>query len=149
MGLITRQQRIRLLANGSISRDRGRPVDAVPVVRLWLPDSRTAWLLSEMDPGDEDRVYGLYVPGSPDDRLSIRSMPLPAHAPGFCERDSRVRIDRMHSSDGHVAQVGHTSLAWLSKLYGPYGMPIQRDRRFKAHQSLSGYLDEAVRAGGA
>lgn len=56
--LITDEQRVQLLANGR-ARAEGRNLDPLPIVRLFTPDAHAAWLLSELDPDDGDRAFGL------------------------------------------------------------------------------------------
>lgn len=56
--LITDEQRAQLLANGRARVD-GQAVDPLPVVRLFTPDAHATWLLSELDPEDDDTAYGL------------------------------------------------------------------------------------------
>lgn len=36
-----------------------RSQDAFPVVKLFTPDAQATWLLSALDPEDEDRAFGL------------------------------------------------------------------------------------------
>jgi hypothetical protein len=56
--LITNVQRAQLLANGRQSlTDEG--FDPLPVVKLFTPDAGATWLLTEIDPGDEDHAFGL------------------------------------------------------------------------------------------
>ncbi len=56
--LITDVQRAQLLANGRQSlTDEG--FDPLPVVKLFTPDAGATWLLTEIDPGDEDHAFGL------------------------------------------------------------------------------------------
>ena len=50
-------QRQRLLRNGQASRERD--IDHVPVVKLFTPDASATWLLTELDPDDPDRAFGL------------------------------------------------------------------------------------------
>jgi hypothetical protein len=57
MALITDEQRKQLLANGAAARDRRG--DLYPVVKLYTPDAHATWLLTELDPTDGDRAYGL------------------------------------------------------------------------------------------
>lgn len=58
MKLITDEQRERLLANGRRTvEDDG--YDPVPVVKLFTPDAGATWLLTEIDPDDPDRAFGL------------------------------------------------------------------------------------------
>lgn len=50
--LFTSAQRLQLLENS-------RREDAWPVVKLFTPDGSATWLLSEIDPEDEDIAFGL------------------------------------------------------------------------------------------
>ena len=62
MKLITTAQRAKLLANGRVSlegRHQGRDIDPHPVVKLFTPDAGCTWLLTEIDPDDTDREFGL------------------------------------------------------------------------------------------
>ena len=60
--LFTDDQRAQLLANGqaqqAAQRDGGA-LDLLPVVKLFTPDAGATWLLSELDPEDETRAFGL------------------------------------------------------------------------------------------
>jgi hypothetical protein len=47
-----------LLANGHCTAG-GEGVDPHPVVKLFTPDANATWLLSEIDPDDEDLAFGL------------------------------------------------------------------------------------------
>ena len=40
--------------NGRINDAGGRPKDQYPVVKLFTPDANATWLLTELDPVDED-----------------------------------------------------------------------------------------------
>lgn len=56
--LITDEQRAQLLANGRRSiEDDG--FDPCPVVKLFTPNAGATWLLTEIDPEDQDRAFGL------------------------------------------------------------------------------------------
>jgi hypothetical protein len=56
--LITDVQRAQLLANGRQSlTDEG--FDPPPVVKLFTPDAGATWLLTEIDPDDDDHAFGL------------------------------------------------------------------------------------------
>lgn len=56
--LITDAQRAQLLANGRQSlADEG--FDPQPVVKLFTPDAGATWLLTEIDPDDDDHAFGL------------------------------------------------------------------------------------------
>ncbi len=64
MELLTASQRAQLLANGERLRDMMRThpeavIDFVPVVKLFTPDAGCTWLLTEIDPDDTDRAFGL------------------------------------------------------------------------------------------
>lgn len=50
--------RARLLANGQKSAS-GQPLDPYPVVKLFTPDAGATWLLTEIDPEEPDRAFGL------------------------------------------------------------------------------------------
>lgn len=52
--LLTVEDRVRLLVQ-AISDQR----DCPPVVRLYMADANASWLISESDPDDPDRLFGL------------------------------------------------------------------------------------------
>lgn len=52
--LLTEEDRIRLFAN-ALADDR----DPAPVVKLFTPDAGATWLISEVDPDEPDRLFGL------------------------------------------------------------------------------------------
>ena len=56
--LLTPDQRAALLANGRQSA-AGGDIDPHPVVKLFTPDANATWLLTELDPGEPDRAFGL------------------------------------------------------------------------------------------
>jgi len=58
MKLLTKAQRDNMLKNGirSIEED---DFDPQPVVKLFTPDGSATWLLSELDPDDNDIAFGL------------------------------------------------------------------------------------------
>ena len=56
--LITAAQRAQLLANGAAS-PLNADFDPPPVVKLFTPDAGATWLLSEIDPAEPDRAFGL------------------------------------------------------------------------------------------
>ena len=56
--LITAAQKAELLVNGARSA-RGEDIDPPPVVKLFTPDAGATWLLTELDPADPDRAFGL------------------------------------------------------------------------------------------
>ena len=56
--LLTPDQRAALLANGRRSAGSAH-IDPHPVVKLFTPDANATWLLTEIDPGEPDRAFGL------------------------------------------------------------------------------------------
>ncbi|XOV82898.1 MAG: DUF2958 domain-containing protein [bacterium] len=63
MKLLTQSIRDRLIRNGALtiqySEERRQAPDFVPVVKLFTPDANCTWLLTELDPHDEDIAFGL------------------------------------------------------------------------------------------
>jgi hypothetical protein len=63
MKLLTTTIRDQLLRNGRIRQaldeDGGADADFIPVVKLFTPDAQCTWLLTELDPEDEDIAFGL------------------------------------------------------------------------------------------
>ncbi|MBK6895809.1 MAG: DUF2958 domain-containing protein [Alphaproteobacteria bacterium] len=63
MKLLTKDQHGRLLKNGAINAQRQieglDTIDHTPVVKLFTPDAACTWLLSELDPEDNDIAFGL------------------------------------------------------------------------------------------
>ena len=58
MNLISDELRAQLLANGRQSlTDEG--FDPPPVVKLFTPNAGATWLLTEIDPDDDDHAFGL------------------------------------------------------------------------------------------
>ncbi|WP_164155257.1 DUF2958 domain-containing protein [Sandarakinorhabdus rubra] len=55
---LTEEQWNLLLANGKRS-VAGDDLDPAPVVKLFTPDAGATWLLTEVDPDDEDIAFGL------------------------------------------------------------------------------------------
>jgi len=58
MNLIPDELRAQLLANGRRS-IHDENFDPPPVVKLFTPDAGATWLLTELDPDDDDRAFGL------------------------------------------------------------------------------------------
>jgi hypothetical protein len=63
MSLLTAAQRAQLLANGKANAQRNvaghAEQDFVPVVKFFTPDASATWLLTEIDPGEEDAAFGI------------------------------------------------------------------------------------------
>lgn len=108
--LLTATQRAQMLANGQRSW-AGYDSDVYPVVKLFTPDAQCTWLLTEIDPIEQDRAFGLCDLGA-----------------GFPE-------------------LGYVSLRELATVRGQLGLPIERDRHFKAKAPLSTYHKAAWKAG--
>jgi hypothetical protein len=58
MNLFTKHQKAIMIENSRKSA-AGEEIDPFPVVKLFLPGSGMTWLLTELDPEDEDRAFGL------------------------------------------------------------------------------------------
>ncbi len=56
--LLTPDQYVTLLANGRRS-TADADIDRHPVVKLFTPDANATWLLTELDPDEPDRAFGL------------------------------------------------------------------------------------------
>lgn len=56
--LFTDEQLAQLLDNGRHSAE-GEDIDPRPVVKLFTPDGTATWLLTEIDPDDQDQAFGL------------------------------------------------------------------------------------------
>jgi hypothetical protein len=54
----TKAERRQLLLNGQRSA-AGKRIDPFPVVKLFLPDGMLTWLLTELDPAEPTRAFGL------------------------------------------------------------------------------------------
>ncbi len=62
MKLIIKCQQQQLLDNGRKQRDlmgTDAVFDAMPVVKLFTPDANATWLLTEIDPDENDLAFGL------------------------------------------------------------------------------------------
>lgn len=64
--ILTEALRAKLLENGQAQRaairngdDDLQPIDPFPVVKLFTPDAGATWLLTELDPEDDDLAFGL------------------------------------------------------------------------------------------
>ena len=55
---ITDEAFAELLANGHRTAG-GENIDPFPVIKLFTPDAGATWLLTEIDPDDEDLAFGL------------------------------------------------------------------------------------------
>jgi hypothetical protein len=71
--LITNGLFAQLLANGARSA-AGEDIDPRPVVKLFTPDAGATWLLTEADPEDPDRLFGLCDLGLGEPELGYASL---------------------------------------------------------------------------
>lgn len=99
--LLTVTDQVNLLVNALNESDH------FPVVKLFTPDAGATWLISEVDPDDPDRLFGLCDLGL-----------------GYPE-------------------LGYVSLAEVTAVKGPLGLPVERDLDFVADKPLSAYAEEA------
>ncbi len=63
MDFFTKEQEEKLLFNGHTD---NRDQDHAPVVKLFMPGTQCAWLLSEIDPDEPDTAFGLCDLGFPE-----------------------------------------------------------------------------------
>jgi len=57
--ILTDDQKAKLLANGRVSAERGGPQNHWPVIKLFVPNTRCVWLVTEIDPADQSVGFGL------------------------------------------------------------------------------------------
>ena len=112
MDLITPEWRILLLANGHTARDTPH-FDPQPLLKWFNPCGAATWLITELDPDDEDLAWGLcdLGLGSPETgHVSVRelsSIRLMRGALGI-ERDLHWRADKPLSAYVRLARAaGH------------------------------------------
>lgn len=111
MKLITLAQHKQLLANGManatpLSED-GDTHDFAPVVKLFCPWGAATWLLSEIDPEDEDIAFGLCDLGFGSPELgTVRLSELEAvRGPGG------LRLERDRHFDAEMTLTAYADLA--------------------------------------
>lgn len=71
--LITDELYTKFLANGARS-TAGEDIDPRPVVKLFTPDADATWLLTEADPEEPDRLFGLCDLGLGEPELGYVSL---------------------------------------------------------------------------
>ena len=106
--LITDEQRAQLLANGRQSlEDDG--FDPVPVVKLFTPDAGATWLLTEIDPDDDSRAFGLCDLGQGFPELgyvSLEELATVRGRLGLCvEQDLHFKAAKPISAYAHEARL--------------------------------------------
>lgn len=94
---ITQAIHAELLANGHRTAG-GDDIDPHPVVKLFTPDAGATWLLTEIDPDDEDLAFGLCDLGLGCPELGYVRLSELAQVRGrfglFVERDRHFRADK-------------------------------------------------------
>ena len=85
MILLTDSLRAKLEANGRKAGNNSGGTDFWPVVKLFKPLARGVWLLTEIDPADPDRAFGLCDPGDGQPELG------------------HVRLSELTSRFGHLS----------------------------------------------
>jgi hypothetical protein len=111
MSLLTPAQRAQLLANGKANAARNAAgmveLDFVPVVKLFTPDAGATWLLTELDPDDQDTAFGLCDLGLGCPELGYVSLAELATVRGRLglpvERDQHFTADRPLSAYAAMA----------------------------------------------
>jgi hypothetical protein len=107
MKLFTEAQRRELIANGERTA-AGQQTDPRPVVKLFTPDAGATWLLTELDPTDTDRAFGLCDLGLGFPELGYVSLAELAAVRGRfrlpIERDLHFSADRSLSAYAAAAQ---------------------------------------------
>jgi len=77
MALLSENLRARLEENGRsqhAAKGTGNKIDFVPVAKLYTPLADATWLLTEIDPNDSDRAFGLHNPGKGPPELCYVSL---------------------------------------------------------------------------
>ena len=107
MKLLTDAQRRELTAHGERSA-AGEEIDPRPVVKLFTPDAGATWLLTELDPIDPDRAYGLCDLGLGSPELGYVSLAELAAVRGRLglpiERDLHFKSDQSLSAYADAAR---------------------------------------------
>jgi len=124
MMLLTREIERKLFANGvtsaqAIMRDGDTP-DHKPVVKLFTPDGQATWLLSEFE---------VEFPEGNDPPFAT------GRAFGLCDLGQGF------------PELGYVNLTELRAIRDGYGLPVERDKYFRASKRLAEYAEEARKAG--
>ncbi|CAO4181219.1 DUF2958 domain-containing protein [Methylorubrum extorquens] len=106
--LLTAAIREQLLANGRRTA-HGEKIDPPPVVKLFMPDGPGTWLLTELNPAEPTRAFGLCDPGLGAPELGYVCIVELAALRGRLrlpiERDRHFIADRLLSAYAAEAQV--------------------------------------------
>lgn len=110
----TDEQLAQLSDNGRRSAD-GEDIDPMPVVKLFTPDGRATWLLTEVDPADQDRAFGLCDVGCGFPELgwvSLEELRVVHGRLGLCvELDQHFTADKAISAYAREARLAGRVLA--------------------------------------
>jgi hypothetical protein len=113
-GFITDAIHAELLANGHRTAG-GEDIDPQPVVKLFTPDAGATWLLTEIDPDDEDLAFGLCDLGLCCPELGYVRISELAEVRGrlglAIERDTHFRADKPLSDYAETARAQGRLLA--------------------------------------
>lgn len=114
MNLIPDELRTQLLDNGRRSiEDDG--FDPPPVVKFFTPDGGATWLLTEIDPDDDDHAFGLCDLGLGFPELGYVSLAVLATVRGglglAIERDLYFRADKPISAYARQARLAERIVA--------------------------------------
>jgi Protein of unknown function (DUF2958) len=139
MTLISKTLTEQLLANGRAQRaamDNGEDaLDFKPVVKLFTPDAKCTWLLTELDPDGRATPW----------RAPIQDVSAGPRTQQDCEA-SGLAFGLCDLGMGEP-ELGYVSLAELASVRGKLGLPIERDLHFNASKTISAYADEARERG--
>ena len=107
MQLLTDEIRATLLVNGKRT-EAGEEIDPLPVVKLFNPTGAATWLLTELDPTEPDRAFGLCDLGFGEPELGYVSISEIESVRGSLglpmERDLFFRPDKPLSHYTEIAQ---------------------------------------------
>jgi hypothetical protein len=96
-----------LLANGHRTAG-GEEIDQQPVIKVFTPDAGATWLLTEIDPDDEDLAFGLCDLGLAAPELGYVRISELAQVRGrlglFIERDEHFKADKSLSAYAEEAR---------------------------------------------
>jgi hypothetical protein len=100
MKLLTDTQHAELLANGQAARETARAeqaFDPKPIIKLFTRNGCSRWLLTEIDPTDSDRAYGLCDNG--DGRPELGYISLSKIEAPYGDYQLRVEPDQRFVAD--------------------------------------------------
>lgn len=91
---------------------RGETIDPPPAIKLFTPDAGATWLLTEIDPDDEDLAFGLCDLGLGCPELGYVRLSELSQVRGrlglFIERDEHFKADKSLSAFAQEARFAGT-----------------------------------------